>query len=207
MLDFWTKDLRKPQSHLPAFINGSILLMPCFISVEWVRDNIAAFGGDPSRMVLWGQSAGAWSVNYYGYAYPDDPIVTALIADSGGSSAFNQDTLHSNFSAVASAAGCGGLTPIDELTCMQKISETEVQRLYSNTNNVNFQPIVDNLTLFPNNTNRAEQGLVAQIPAIIGVNSREGSGFVNIANGREPTEEEINAASSIIICPANLEIQ
>lgn len=49
--------------------------------VEWVRDNIAAFGGDVEQMVLWGQSAGAASVGMYGYTYPDDLIVKALISD------------------------------------------------------------------------------------------------------------------------------
>jgi hypothetical protein len=29
-------------------------------SVEWARDNIGAFGGDPENMIIWGQSAGRW---------------------------------------------------------------------------------------------------------------------------------------------------
>jgi hypothetical protein len=29
-------------------------------SVEWARDNIEAFGGDPENMIIWGQSAGRW---------------------------------------------------------------------------------------------------------------------------------------------------
>lgn len=52
-------------------------------AVEWVRDNIVRFGGDPSRMLLWGQSAGSISVDYYNYAYPKDPIVSAFSMDSG----------------------------------------------------------------------------------------------------------------------------
>lgn len=44
------------------------------LSVEWVRDNIASFGGDPSRIVIWGQSSGAASADFYNYAYPGDPV-------------------------------------------------------------------------------------------------------------------------------------
>lgn len=53
------------------------------LAVEWVRDNIAAFGGDPSRITLFGESAGGTSVDHYSYAWKNDPIVHALIVQSG----------------------------------------------------------------------------------------------------------------------------
>lgn len=44
-------------------------------AIQWVHSNIAAFGGDPDRIVLFGESAGALSVDAYTYANPDDTIV------------------------------------------------------------------------------------------------------------------------------------
>ncbi|ETS80204.1 hypothetical protein PFICI_07733 [Pestalotiopsis fici W106-1] len=177
--------------------------------VEWTRDNIANFGGDPDRIVLWGQSAGAWSVNYYGYAYPEDPIVGGLIADSGGSTVFTTDPSHSNFTSVAAAAGCGNESDAEaELVCMQGLDAATLQAVYANTTGVSFGPGVDNQTVFANNTERAAAGLVAQIPAIIGTNSREGSGFVALpANGTAPSEADILAGTTIIACPTVQEIQ
>ncbi|KAH9886160.1 Alpha/Beta hydrolase protein [Xylariomycetidae sp. FL2044] len=180
------------------------------LAVEWARDNIKAFGGDPERMVLWGQSAGAWSVNYYGYAYPDDPIVAGLIADSGGSDAFSSGD-PSNFSAVAEQAGCGGgLDAGSELACMQNIDTATIQGLASNTTGASFGPGPDNVTVFTNNTERALEGLVAKLPAIIGTNSREGSGFVSWDPENpeaSPAEGDIEEATKIIVCPTVAEIQ
>ncbi|KAI1333579.1 Alpha/Beta hydrolase protein [Xylariaceae sp. FL0016] len=177
------------------------------MAVEWARDNVAAFGGDPDRMVLWGQSAGAWSVNYYGYAYPEDPIVAGLIADSGGSTVFSTGNT-SYFTAVAAAAGCGDLDAEAELECMQGLDATTLQAVASNTTGVSFGPSADNVTVFANNTERAEQGLVANVPAIIGTNSREGSGFVSWSEGDPaPSDEEIIQASALIVCPTVSEIQ
>jgi acetylcholinesterase len=47
------------------------------LAVEWTRDNIANFGGDPDRITLWGQSAGAIAADHYNFAYPEDPIVSS----------------------------------------------------------------------------------------------------------------------------------
>jgi carboxylesterase type B len=40
-----------------------------------VHKNIAGFGGDPNRIMLFGESAGASAVDLYAYSHPKDDIV------------------------------------------------------------------------------------------------------------------------------------
>jgi carboxylesterase type B len=90
------------------------------MALEWVRDNIASFGGDAANIVGWGESAGATAWNYLDFAFPRDPIVSGIILNSGTvlfpARVPSFDSSHRNFSTVAKALGCG--VPASELDCM-----------------------------------------------------------------------------------------
>jgi carboxylesterase type B len=67
------------QPNAPQFANASQTqnfgLLDQRAAVEWVHANIAQFGGDPERITIFGQSAGAVAVEAYSFAHPNDTIV------------------------------------------------------------------------------------------------------------------------------------
>jgi len=141
------------------------------VAMEWVRSNIAEFGGDVSRITMWGQSAGAGSVDYYNYAYPEDPIISGIILDSSNSLNYGSGLgpTGSNFTFVAENLGCGNLSSSDELMCMKNVSSEEIEAFLkeyqdsSETPSIRFTPVTDNLTRFANYTERTLAGNFSKV--------------------------------------------
>jgi carboxylesterase type B len=151
------------------------------MAIEWVRDNADAFGGDASRITIWGQSSGAASVDFYNFAYPHDPIVAGLIQHSGSVFATGKysDTQMLNFTFIANHFGCENLTPTKEVNCMRKVPFKKIVKfmlkhnLANPDNQLTFKPAIDGRTRFENYTRREELGRFSHVPAIIGTNANE----------------------------------
>jgi carboxylesterase type B len=120
-------------------------------ALEWLRDNIQAFGGDPSRIVWGGQSAGADSGAAMMYTHPDDPIVAGLILQSGVPEYIGEAD-GSAWRRVAGVVGCA----VEDLSCMRRVPVDTLKHAVG-TANATFHlfgapaggnPIVDNVTHF-----------------------------------------------------------
>jgi carboxylesterase type B len=103
-------------------------------ALEWIRNNIRSFGGNPSAITLWGQSAGAASTDFQNYAFYHDPIVRGFFQESGSviNRVNNPDYDHTNFTFVAKNLGCDfSCNASAELECMRKVPIDQIENFVS----------------------------------------------------------------------------
>lgn len=101
-------------------------------AVEWLRDNVAGFGGDPEKMVLTGQSAGGVAADYWSYAYTEDPIVRGIYASSGNAVSFPlnpPEIAQDNWGLVVEGVNCSSAP--DVMACMRGVDWEDIRAVAS----------------------------------------------------------------------------
>lgn len=159
------------------------------LAIEWARDNVAVFGGDPGRITLFGQSAGSTSISTYGYAYASDPIAHGLITQSGTADSFGAPAADStgSFVALSQLLGCNTTSSTPEglstaLSCVRAqpadaLSAAAAQVPSTTSVLGTFAPTADNETAFGEYASLTAAGAFAQVPRLHGSNTDEGGSF------------------------------
>ncbi|POS70845.1 carboxylesterase [Diaporthe helianthi] len=160
------------------------------LAIEWARDNVAAFGGDPKRITLFGQSAGSTSISTYAYAYADDPIAHGLITQSGTADSFGTPATDStaSFAAVATVLGCNTTTTTTPeglaaaVSCIRAhpasaVSAAAAQVPPTTSALGTFAPTADNKTAFAEYATLTQAGSFARLPRLHGSNAQDGNSF------------------------------
>ncbi|KAJ5787487.1 Carboxylesterase type B [Penicillium paradoxum] len=140
------------------------------MAVEWAHRNIAAFGGDPERISIFGQSAGGAAVDYYSHAWADEPLVAGLISHSGTSLSFVPNTAEESadyFFTASKILGCGDKTSDhDEVVKFRPHPPPATPQAV-------FHPTVDGVTVFSDYASRSAAGQFARLPYLINSNHYE----------------------------------
>ena len=189
----------------PEEPKGSYAFMDQIAALKWIQENIAAFGGDPGNVTIFGQSAGGVSVHSLLTIPSAKGLFHKAISQSGGGRdgvltgrPIKRDNLDPLYTVSAETIGINfarrhGIEGTDAaaLAKLRALSVEEIvdggmesdgeegPRTYSG-------PILDGVFVAETAESAYKAGRQAKVPLIIGSTSAEiGGGFINSSNSKE----------------------
>lgn len=159
----------------PEGTSGNWATRDQIAALEWVRDEIGAFGGDPARVMIFGESAGGVNVCMLLASPLASGLFSAALIESGGCPATPRATALTAGERLVEGAGCDGEP--DPIACLRSRTAYEIlealpQMVTGITNN-DFNAFVDG-TVVPRSPMEAfAAGENAGVPVILGTNSEE----------------------------------
>uniref|UniRef100_A0A0C9Q317 Carboxylic ester hydrolase n=1 Tax=Fopius arisanus TaxID=64838 RepID=A0A0C9Q317_9HYME len=172
-------------------IPGNFAFKDQVLALHWVQENIAAFGGDPGRVTIAGDSAGGTSVHYLMLSRLARGLFHQAIAESGSAVnnwAYNPPNLSRNKThRLAKELGCPVTTSQKIRDCLSKINASVINGQTAGWPVINGFPFLKFRPVLESNKSGAflidtaeelmKHGEFSDVPWLLGVNAQEGSIF------------------------------
>jgi len=164
-------------------------LLDQHFALRWVNEHISQFGGDPQKVTIWGESAGAGSILQHVVAQDGQtspPLFRAAITSSTflpSQYAFDDPIPEGIYASVLSQTNCSSTS--DPLACLRATNVTVLSTVSVNINAAAFSgtfgwaPVVDGTFITQRPTVALREGKINGQAFLAVTNTHEGVDFVD----------------------------
>ena len=165
--------------------SGNWGLMDQQAALAWVRDNIGAFGGDPKRVTIGGESAGGWSVCAHLVAPGSEGLFAGAMVQSGSAPSMALQDAEAVGLGIAEALGCAGPDALGRLRALPVAALIDLPYPGEVPQPVHFTPVLPSPM-----QESIRAGAFQRVPVVIGATRDEGRTFMKESAGWTKAEYE-----------------
>lgn len=175
VIGFFTHPLLSAES--PNGVSGNYGLMDQTAAIKWVHSNIEQFGGDPNNITIFGQSAGAGSVQSQCASPQSRDLISKAISMSGGGLSDSRPVAPMDTAEVANKAMMDHfeITTLKEMRALSfdELLQLADEYLEASGINMRWSPVVDNYFLEGTFSEVARVNKIANIPYMFGFTAND----------------------------------
>lgn len=172
---FFTHPLLSEES--PNGVSGNYGLMDQSAALKWIKNNIEQFGGDPNNIMIFGQSAGAGSVQSQCASPLSKDMISKAISMSGGGLDNSRPGTPLDTAQLANKAMMDHFekTTLEQMRALSFDELLQLADEYSEATgrNMRWSPVIDNYFLTGTFSETALAGEIADIPYMFGFTAND----------------------------------